>query len=847
MMAAAVLLVAGPLHAQSIDGYSPRVRQLLQQLTLDEKVALTEQATDPVAGGQAGYTPGIPRLDIPPLRWVDGPGGIDDRYDTTSLPQPIALSASFDRQLAYDYGAVEGQETRATHNDVFLGPMVNIARLPNWGRNATSQGEDPYLAAQMAFAQVQAIEAQGVIASTKHYLAYNQAKNIDSDAHQRPGSDFVVDDRTLHEIYLPAFESAVRAGTGSIMAAYSMLNGHQNADNLDTLQHILRGELGFKGLIESDWGANHSTGSIDSGLDVEFSGTGTTGQPRQRYFGPMLKAAILSGKVSPAALDRAVADVLTAMDGVGMLDHRRMPAPDSIDVTHDAAVALRVAEESAVLLKNDAGLPLSEAALDDLVMIGPTAGQLVANPGFGSSEGLDARKVSPLTALRRLVGPAGHIRYERGQDLTGSPIPASVLTPESGAGRGLTRIPADGSPQSVDATLDFAGSRALPVARAYTWRGTLRVASSGDYTLMIQGWGGGSVLSVDGKPIARCGIAPFGGLPKKTSSLLPTTDHLDNGRTDVYLQAGRLYPILVSSQGWADQPLQVRLSWVTPQMRQQQIDAAVSAARAARAAVVFAWQRAGEQADPEKDLLLPDDQNALIEAVAAVNPDTIVVLTSGPVQMPWLPKVRAVLEVWFGGQEGGTATAELLTGKVDPSGKLPITFPARMADTPAAAPGHPERYAGVDGKVVYSEGVLVGYRWYDQHKLVPLFPFGYGLSYTKFRYSDLQVRPAGDTVQVSFKLSNIGTVAGSEIAQVYVGPPARPPVPMAPRQLSGFERVQLAPGQTRTVRMQIAARRFEYWSSSDQRWRLAAGVRPLYVGSSSRDIRLTGRLRLPGD
>src|SRR5579871_440831 len=486
ILSAGVLAVAGPLQAQSPYDASPRVQQLLQQLTLDEKIALTEQASDPVAGREAGYTPGVPRLGIPPLRWVDGPGGVDDRHDTTSLPQPIALAATFDRKLAYDYGSVEGQETRATHNDVFLGPMVNIARLPNWGRNATAHGEDPYLNAEVTFPQVQGIQAQGAIASTKHYIAYNQARNIDSNAHQRTGSDFVVDERTLHEIYLPGFESGVRAGTGSIMSAYSILNGHQNSDNAATLQGMLRGELGFKGMVESDWGANHSTESIVHGLDVEFSGIPLTGPRPPTYFGAKLKAAILAGQIPQAALDGAVAHVLTAMDEIGMLDHRRVPAPAAIDVPRDAAVALQVAEESAVLLKNDAVLPLSNATLSDVVMIGPTAGQLVANPGFGSSEGLDARKVSPLEALRRIAGPAAHVGYARGQDLTGAPIPASVLAPEGATGMGLMRIPGDGSPQSVDATLDFTGSNALSEARAYSWRGTLKVDSSGDYTLMIQ-------------------------------------------------------------------------------------------------------------------------------------------------------------------------------------------------------------------------------------------------------------------------------------------------------------------------------------------------------------------------
>jgi beta-glucosidase len=833
----ALVLAAPSGHAQAT--LSPRVQALLGQLTQDEKLALTQgAAVDPVEGRQAGYTRGVDRLGIPPLRWTDGPGGVDNRYDVTSLPQPIALAATFNRRLSYDYGVIEGRDARATHMDVFLGPMVNLARLPNWGRNATASGEDPFLISELVVPQLKGIQDQGVIASTKHYVAYNQAQGVDSEQHQKAGNDFVVDQRTLHEIYLPQFEAAVKAGTGSIMAAYNITNGYQNAGNPDTLIGILRGELGFKGLVESDWGAVHSTDSIVNGLDVEFSGGGATA--RASYFGQPLKAAIAAGKIPQAALDRAVGNVLSTMERFGMLDHTRVAGPDRVDVEGDAAVALKVAEQSAVLLKNDGALPLSAKALGSLVMIGPTAGQLVANPGFGSALGLDERKVSPFDAVRRVAGGAAKISYARGQDLTGQPIPASVLTPDGMSGQGFTRNPGDGTALSVDPSIDFTGPKALPFARAYRWKATLKVPTTGDYVLMTQSWGGGTLLSIDGQVRSRSALPQFSGPPKKTSSLLPTTDGLDNGRVLIHLEAGRSYRLELTAQAWADQPMQVRLNWVTPQMRQHEIDAAVAAAKAADTAVVLAWQRAGEQSDPEKNLLLPEDQNELISAVAAANPNTVVVLTSGPVQMPWLSKVRAVMEVWFAGQEGGIATAELLTGKVNPSGKLPITFPARSEDTPALAPGHPERYAGVDGKVLYSEGIFVGYRWYDENKIEPLFPFGYGLSYTTFRYSGLSAKPAGDGVDVAFTVANSGKTRGAEVPQVYLGRPDKAPLPMAVKALSGFDRVELAPGESKAVQVHIPRRLLSYWSVDKKAWQVATGRRPVYVGASSRDIRLTG-------
>lgn len=849
--AAAILAVAAPTCANADqvatspatpvagEGFSPRVEQLISQMTIDEKLGMTQGQVDVIDPEQAGYTPGVARLGIPPLRWVDGPGGIDNLYEATSLPQPIALAATFDPRLAYEYGAVVGREARATNMDVLLGPMVNIARLPNWGRNATSLGEDPFLAARMVAPEIKGIQAQGVIASTKHFVGNNQSEGVDSNRHETAGNDFVIDDRTLHEIYLPAFEAAVRAGTGSIMAAYNSTNGYWNAGNPDTLNGILRDELRYKGIVESDWGANHSTDAITKGLDVEFTGYGLFNK-KTLYFGKALRAAIEAGTVPQAALDTSVGRILSVMEGMGMLDHTRAPGPDAVEIEADAAVALKVAERGAVLLKNDGVLPLKPQDLSSLAMIGPTAGQLAANPGFGSALGIEERKISPVASLQK-AGVA--VIYARGQNLEGEPIAAPFVTPGSGQGHGFTRTPENGTARSIDTAIDFTGDRALPVARAYTWTGTLTVSETGDYVLMAQSWGGRSVLLVDGETVARSAYPFFGGAAKKTSSLLPTTDGLDNGRAPMHLEAGKLYKIELQGQAWADQPLQVRLNWFTPEMRRAELAAAVSAAKSAHTAVVFAWQRAGEQADPDASLRLPEAQDELIEAVAAANPNTVVLLTSGPIQMPWLDKVRAVMEIWYPGQEGGKAVAELLIGTVNPSGKLPITFPRRIEDSPAFEPDHPERYKGVGGKVRYTEGTLVGYRWLDEMKIAPLFPFGHGLSYTTFAYSGLSARPAGDGIDVSFRVTNSGKVAGAEVPQVYIGRPAGAPVATAPKSLAGFERVELAPGEARTVTVHVDRRQLSYWSAAAKRWTFAGGKRPVYVGSSSRDIRLTGSVR----
>jgi beta-glucosidase len=842
-------LAAGPGLAKP-DEFSPRVRGLIAQMTQEEKLAFTTGGRDPNYGGQAGFAPGVPRLNIPPLRLADGPVGILNRYETTALPQAIGLAATFSPELAGRYGRVLGREARATNMDVVLGPMVNIARTPNWGRNITSYGEDPFLTSQMVVPAVKAIQAEGAMATTKHFIANNQSEHQGGGLAGAPGYDFVVDQRTLHEIYAPGFEAAVEAGTASIMAAYNRTNGYWNAENPDTLTSLLRGEFGWDGFVMSDWHANRSTESIAAGLDLEMPGFGPLNQVGREgpKWGPRLGQAIAGGKVPQAALDTAVGRILSQMERFGMLDGKRIPAPPAVEVEADAAVARDIATKSAVLLKNDGALPLSEKALSNIVLIGPTAGQIAVGPGGGRSEGVMSRLISPVDALKAAAGAGAKVQFSVGDDLTGVAIPASALSPAEGSGQGLTRERLDGSPPTVDAQVDFTGERALPAGRGYVWKGVLKVPTTGRYMIMTQSWGGATNLKIDGELKAGSARLAFGnGVPRRLSSLLPTTDNLDNGQTVLQLEAGRSYRIELEGQAEPDLKMQVRLAWVTPEMRAQAIADAVAAARAADTAVVFAWARGGEGFDPEQNLNLPGDQNALIEAVADANPNTVVVLnTGGPISMPWRDKVKAVLEMWFPGQEGGWATADLLVGKANPAGKLPITFPVKASDTPALAPGHPERFDGVGERVVYSEGIFVGYRHYDQNRIQPLYPFGYGLSYTTFAYTGLKVAPAGDGIDVSFTVRNTGKVKGAEIPQVYVGPPPRPAVPMAPKVLAGFDRLELEPGESRAVSIHVPARQLSYWSVEAKDWRVAEGRRPVYVGASSRDIRLTGAAAVRG-
>jgi beta-glucosidase len=815
-----------PAAAQSLD----KIQALVRRMTLEEKISLVHGARDPQELGQAGYWPGLPRLGIPPLRLADGPAGINVNRDATGMPAPVGLAATFNVVAARLFGVVMGRDARALQQDILLAPHINIVRDPLFRRNHTTFSEDPLLNAQLAAAEVAGIESQGIMAQVKHFAAYNGADNV------------IVDERTLHEIYLPAFEAAVRAGAASVMCAYNRSNGPMACENADLENGVLRGQWGFTGFVTSDWGAVRSPLAMVDGADLEMPGREIAGRAGGPYFGSALKAAVESGAIPVSAIDQALTRILAQMDRFHMLDAQPPARPASIDIEADAKIVREIAEQGAVLLKNEArALPLTAADLASLVVIGPTGGQVAAGFMGERAAGFADRLAPPLAALRQSA-PRARIVYSVGGDLTGVAISGTALSHDGRPGLLGRQTTPDTGATEVDGNLDFHGPTALAPGTEYAWSGFLTIPSEGDYTFAAQAANGNGVegsgtIMIDGQPLGRSGgfgFAGGGAAVKKWSSIVPTTDGRDNPRTTVRLAAGaHRIELTASSTGTA--PLSIRFAWMTPELHQANWNAAVAAARAARTAVVFAWSGMGGA------LALPEDQDELIRRVAAANPRTIVVLnTGGPVAMPWKDGVRAILEMWYPGQEGGWATADLLLGRANPSGKLPVTFPARIEDAPARAAGHPERLA--QPAATYSEGIAVGYRWYDQQNIQPLFPFGHGLSYTQFAYSQLAVKRSGDGVDVTFTLRNAGSRRGAEVAQAYIGPPAGGKTEFAPKSLAGFERVEIAPGQSRQVVIRIGARALSYWSTAKHDWVMPEGSREIEVGASSRDIRLRGTI-----
>lgn len=810
-----------------------RVDRLLARMTLDEKLTMIEGQAEAASTTQyqAGYLPGIPRLGIPSLRLSDGPPGVITRQDSTGMTSTMGVAATFSTEDARANGTVIGRDARSLGQDVVLEPFVNMDRDTSWGRGFNTFGEDPLLTARTGAAEITGIQDQGTMAQVKHYIAYDGGNNVTVDA------------QTLHEIYLQPFDAAVQAGVSSVMCSYNKLNGPYSCDNSDTLTKILRDELGFKGFVTSDWGATHGTTFINSGLDMEMpggGGPGGTGIPS--YFSKdALKAAIASGDVKEATVTRAAGRVLYEMDRFGLLSGASKHTVTPLHTAADEKTVLKTAQDSATLLKNQGGaLPLDGKDLSALALIGPGAGQTIAtNSGGEAAGGLLDQQTSALDALRAQTRGRSHIDYAVADDLTGTAVPASALSHDGQPG--LVRT-VNGT-SSTDPTVNATGGNALPAGTAATWAGSLTVPSGGSYWLNIQALGATGTLVVDGKTLTTVG-AGFGSSPRygvvhPTDGNAPTatTDGLANGRTLVNLAAGAHTLSIKATPDVSGRPVQVRLNWVTPQQQQANHDAAVTAAKKARTAVVFAWNTGSG----DLSTALPDGQDQLISDVAAANPHTIVVLQANqPVAAPWLDDVRALLDTYYGGDQAGVATAQHLLGTVNPSGRLPFTWPKSLDQEVAHDPAHPERSsAGVNGATTYSEGVNIGYRHFDATGQTPRFPFGYGLSYTTFRYSHLRTaRDRDGGVTATFTVTNTGRTAGTEVAQAYLGAPRTPPggAQFAEKALAAYDRVTLGAGRSTTVTLHIPRRQLQYWNDG---WTLATGTRDVIVGPTARDAALT--------
>jgi beta-glucosidase len=952
------------------------IRELVAQMTLAEKVSMihgapegTDCNSNPDAGpifpvvspsfagcaGQAGYNRGVPRLGIPPLRQTDGPAGIRLGHEATALPAPVVLAATFDPRSAGDFGRVLGREGRATDQDVLYAPMLNLVTVPTAGRNFETLGEDAFLAGELVAEEVRGVQSEGLIATIKHF-AMNDFENA------RMQTSIAIDERTLRELELPAFEKGVRAGAGAIMCAYSRVNDVYSCSNDLLLQQILRGQFGFQGWVLSDFGATHRLSDLVHGLDsampqgngaglrddpdpgnlrdppgVGDPGTGRTlttavtgGSPAIPVFNDWPAVPAFTAAQWQSALDDAVFHILTAMNDVGLLEGTPSgsrfaggppvvpPRPDLASIAPgDFVIAQQIAETGGALLRNQRqALPLDRGDFADtgVVVMGPTAVTPYVGGG-GSAHVLPFDDVpSPYDALIAGAGRGAQVRFVPGYDLDGELVPASAVAAPAGSAfagqQGWLRSqistvpPASGTAPApctgacaadqLDPVVDRTAT-SLPAATAWRWQATFTAPSAGTWQLKIFAVHQSSAqLFVDGLDTAsrRINLGAYGagggfgtsslaswhGLLQTAKSHDPRGPRFQQSGFTVTFAAGETHTLDLRALADAAAPLQIRMVWVPPDWQARSIAAAVRAARDARKVIVFAYDEGTEGSDRGGNdqavgLRLPGYQDDLIAAVAAANPHTVVVLNTGdPVVMPWLADVAAVLEMWYPGQRGGPATARILLGEVSPGGKLPMTFPADPTRAPTfgagcnpgaistspPADGNCPLYPGVflpgfvTGPHSYktidytTNGIFTGYRWYDQFEVEPLFPFGHGLSYTQFQYADLDVDDTRSGVEVSFVVRNVGHRVGAEVPQVYLGPPsqAQPGLDFAVKQLAGFTRVVLRPGQAARVTVRIDPRDLAYWSVDQHDWLVAGGPRAIFVGASSRDIRLRGQARM---
>ena len=808
---------------KNLDG---RVEALLRELTLKEKVAL-------LAGRDLWYSVPIERLGIPSIVMSDGPHGVRASNPetgrpvgpTTAFPTGISMGAAWNPELVEEVGQAIGEETRGMDCDIILGPCVNIVRHPLGGRNFETYSEDPYLAGCTAVGFINGVQSRGVGTSLKHFALNNYEI-------ERMRASTRVDERTMREIYLAQFEMAVRESQPwTVMCSYNRINGVYASQNELLMNRILREEWGFEGAVISDWGANHTVfESIAAGLDLEMPGPAKYTQH--------LEEAVENWQVDPAAVDRAVRKVLRLVLLSGRMDGKT--STGSVNTKAHQAVARRLAEEAITLLKNEGGL-LPLKGIQSLAIIGPNAAEAVLEGG-GSSRVTPAYRVSPLEALKAKLGKKVKIVFEQGCDNVDQPItvPPSWLK--------------DGMHGAFYARADFSGKPMFTQARmgtdfwfhvnwmkgevkpaAVRWSGKLVVPQDGQYRLTVSHLGGIQV-SIDGKMVLEEGPRPA------------TWQAGQGDSATVTLQAGRTYDLRIDYIRPPEQPIilyNLGIGLTFPAGQDPRPARALQAARDCDAVLIFAgYPEAFETEGTDRQSMhLSGPQDELIAAVAAVNPRTAVVLNAGaPVAMPWADQVAAIVEAYYPGQENGNAVAAVLLGEVNPSGRLPVTFPVRLEDSPAhlnnSHPGCRE--------VVYGEGIFVGYRHFDARQVAPLFPFGHGLSYTTFAYSDLRVTKrvrVGEQVAVSLKVRNTGRVAGKEVVQLYVADP-QSSLPRPPRELKAFKKIELAPGQAKTVSFTLDERALAFYDPAAGKWVAEPGEFVVQVGSSSRDLRLSAKFKL---
>ena len=804
-----------------------RVEDLLDAMTLEEQVSL-------LAGRNFWETEPVERLGIPRMRVSDGPAGVrGTRFDgpaSVNVPCATSLAATWDRSLVRQVGELLGRENHSKGSRVHLAPTVNLHRTPVGGRNFECMSEDPYLTAETAVQYVLGVQSQGVASCIKHFVG-------NDTEFERMTIDSRIDERTLREVYLVPFERAVRdAQVMAVMTAYNRINGDYAADSVPMIRDVLRGDWGFDGCVISDWHGIHSTvESVLAGCDLEMPGP-----PLWR--GEKLLQAVHDGSVAPEVIRERARNVLALMERTGALDSPPGPEHAREDAA-DRALVRRASAAGMVLLRNEENvLPLAPERIGSVAVIGPNAANAMIMGG-GSAAVTVSRRSQPLDALRERIGDRVTVVHEEGCRIDKRlPVPDPALVTDARvdyfAGPEMladpSAVPGRTAPLGSFRSLilrDPLGRRGSRLEFGARFVFGFVPDVTGEWEIGCESVGNARI-AVDGRQILDNSGVPTGGsffgLGRHESSVLVPLHRGVPVAVTVELE----HPFNGQSLGG------INIGMKPPATVDLLARAVDAAARADVSIVVVGtnddWESEGWD---REDIGLPGDQDLLVSEVAKVSKRTVVVVNAGsPVAMPWLDDVHAVVHAWFGGQEMGDALVDLLLGDVEPGGRLPVTFPRKLVDTPAA-----ESHPGRNGRAQYLEGRLIGHRWYDKTGKEPLFPFGFGLGYAHVAVTGAALV---DRHTVEVTLRNDSARDGVQVVQVYAhrvdreGLPGDEPVNV----LVGYQRVEVPAGAESTARVHVDPDAYRTWDPDAACWVDWAGPVELRIGTSSRHLDRTLRL-----
>ena len=805
------------------------IDQIIKTLTLDEKVSL-------LSGFNSWYTNKIEKKNIPSIKMSDGPNGV--RGDSNSgkssacFPCAISIGSTWDLSLIKDIGIALGEEAQAKDVDVLLGPTINIHRHPLGGRHFESFSEDPFLTGKIATNYVQGVQSKNVAACLKHFVG-------NDTEYERHSISSNIDAQTLREIYLLPFEMGIKEGNAKVvMSAYNKLNNIFCSSHQDLLIKILKEEWGFDGYVVSDWGAALETiENANGGLDLEMPGP-------SNVWGKALIDAVEDSEVSEKLIDDKVKRILTVAEFSNRFQKPQIKAEQAIDQPKHRLLLRKAAADGMVLLKNEGSLPLKKN-IKKLAVIGPNAleAQII---GGGSASLRPHYQIHPLEAVQERLGHETEILYSKGCH-THKYLPKinEELMEEKD---GFLVEYFDGNQFDKNLILEerltgskfwvFEGFAKDVISKEE--RPDISVRFSCTYKPDISGLHEFEIFG-----IGKCRLLIDGNeLIDNWTSMDPGEAFFTFGSASkkgvTNLQKGEAYKIEVQYKFEGSFPA-VYIGCQAPDEVDIFQEALETASHADDVILIVGtnsdWETEGND---RADFNLPANQNKLIEAILEANQNTVVVINTGsPIHMPWEKKAKAIIQTWFAGQEFGNALVDILSGEVNPSGKLPTTFPVKIEDTPAY-----KNYPGKNLQMNYDEKLLVGHRWYESNSIKPLFCFGHGLSFTSFNYQNLEVTTGSDfVVTCKFEIQNTGDISGLEIAQCYVG--FASPLPGEPyKTLQGFVKEEIGANELKKVEIKLRPRNFSYWSVETNTWQIREGSYQILIGSSSENILLQANINL---